>query len=189
MRKLILAMQTSLDGYIEGPNGDMSWLDTDDDEQWQDLFEMLQSVDLFLLGSNMFPDYRNYWKQALSSPKASENEVAYAKLAEKRKHIVFSSTMQDPGWENTQIITGDVAEEVLKLKQQSGQDIQLVGGAKLASAIISAGLVDEYRLNINPIIIGSGKSFFRDQVNRHLLKHISTKVLTSGVMIARYKSR
>jgi dihydrofolate reductase len=187
MRKLILSMQVSLDGFIEGPNGDMSWLHKDDKEQWQDLFEMLQSVDLFLLGRVMFPDYRNYWKQALTNPQASPNEVAYAQLAEKTKHIVFSATMDEPAWENTQIINGDVAEEIAKLKKQPGKDIQVVGGARLAATVIEAGLVDKYRLIINPVIIGSGKSFFRDQRSKHLLELTGTKLLASGVMIARYK--
>ncbi len=187
MRKLILSMQVSLDGFIEGPNGDMTWLHKDDKEQWQDLFEMLESVDLFLPGRVMFPDYRNYWKQALTNPQASPNEVAYAQLAEKTKHIVFSHTMDDPGWENTQIINGDVAEELAKLKKQPGKDIQVVGGAKLAATVIEAGLVDEYRLVINPVIIGSGKSFFRDQHSKHLLELTGTKLFASGVMIAKYK--
>jgi dihydrofolate reductase len=189
MRTLILSMQVSLDGYIEGPRGDMSWIEKDDDELWKDLFGMLQSVDLFLLGGGMFADYRNYWKQALHNPTASHNEVAYARLAEKRKHIVFSSTIKDPKWDNTQIVNGNVEEEIKKLKQELGQDIQVVGGARLASTVIAAGLVDEYRLTINPIIIGSGKSFFKDQWARHSLRHISTKVLNNGIMVVRYRAK
>ena len=189
MRKLILKMQVSLDGFIEGPNGDMSWIKKEDKDLWEDLFEMLESVDLFLLGRVMYPEYRDYWKQALTNPRASANEVAYARLAQKTKHIVFSKTMSDPQWENTQIISGDVAAEVTKLKMQPGKDIQVVGGAKLAATIMQVGLIDEYRLVINPVIIGSGKSFFKDQHNKYLLELINTKTFASGVIIARYSAK
>lgn len=189
MRKLILSMQVSLDGFIEGSDGDMSWMAKDDEEQWTDLFEMLQSVDLFLLGRVMWPEYRNYWKKALTSSTASGNEVAYAKLAEKTRHIVFSQTLNDAQWENTTIIKEPVVEEVTKIKNSPGKDIQVVGGAKLAATIIEAGLVDEYRLIINPVIIGKGKSFFRDQHSKQSLQLISTKKLLSGVIIARYHTQ
>ena len=94
----------------------MSWLFKDDNEQWQDLFEMLQTVDLFLLGAGMFPDYRAFWKQALTNPQSTPNQLAYAKLADKTKHIVFSNTMKDPGWANTQIVSGSLSDEMAKIK-------------------------------------------------------------------------
>jgi dihydrofolate reductase len=83
MRKLILSMQLSLDGFTEGENGDMSWLQKEDPEQWSDLFEMLETVDLFFLGRVMFPDYRNYWKSALTNNNVSANHRRYAQLAAK----------------------------------------------------------------------------------------------------------
>jgi len=179
----------SLDGFIAGPNGDTSWMQTDDEEQWLDTFEMLRSVDLILVGGVTFREYRDYWKQALTNPKASPNEVAYARLAEKTKHILFSSSVTDPQWQNTQIIKGKVVDEVAKLKAQPGKDIYIVGGAKLAATLIDADLVDEYRLTINPAIIGNGKSFFRDQHTKHLLEPVQTKVLKTGVIIAQYNAK
>jgi dihydrofolate reductase len=179
-------MQISLDGFIAGPDEDTSWIKTDDEEDWHYLFEMLESVDLLLLGRKMYPEYRDYWKKCLTDPGHSESEVAYAKFAEKTKHIVFSNTITNPGWENTEIVKAKAEDEVKKIKQQPGKDIYLVGGAKLASSLIAAGLVDEYRLVINPAIIGSGKSFFRDQNTKHLLKPVETKILTSGIIIAKY---
>jgi dihydrofolate reductase len=123
MRKLILSMQVSLDGYAEGPNGDMSWMQPDDDEQWNDLFKMLKdNVDLFLLGAGMWPEYRDYWKKALASPADfSDHELEYAKLAGKTQHIVFSKTLKNAGWENTIINNGDIAAEVKKIKEQPGK--------------------------------------------------------------------
>ncbi|HEY5745608.1 MAG TPA: dihydrofolate reductase family protein [Chryseolinea sp.] len=189
MRKLILSMQISLDGFVEGPGGDMSWLLKDDGEQWQDLFEMLQTVDLFLLGGGMFPDYRAFWKQALSNPKSTPNQLAYAKLADKTKHIVFSNTIKDPEWANTQIVGGSVADEIAKIKAMPGKDIQVVGGGNLAATVLDAGLVDEFRLRINPTILGGGKSIFRDQHWRYALELMGAKTLNSGTVIARYRRK
>ena len=188
MRKLILSMQVSLDGFIEGENGDMSWIQKDDPELWDDLFDMLESVDLFLLGRIMYPDYRDYWKWALASEKASANEKKYANLAEKTAHMVFSNTLKDSGWANTRIIPGPVAEEVKKLKQEAGKSIQIVGGAKLAATLMNAGLVDEYRIILNPFVIGKGKSFFRQAGSKWKLKLQHADTLKSGAVILKYKT-
>jgi dihydrofolate reductase len=187
MRKLILSMHTSLDGFVTGPNEDMSWMQPDDDEQWDDLFEMLSDVDLFLLGSGMWEEYKNYWKKALNESGFSPNEVKYAKFAEKTKHIVFSSTLKNAGWENTKIETDDVNETVGRIKAEPGKNIQIVGGAKFAASMIDSGLIDEYRILVNPIIVGKGKSFFHHLQSRHNLKYTNVKTLHNGVVILNYK--
>jgi dihydrofolate reductase len=188
MRKLILSMQVSLDGFVEGQNGDMSWMQPDDNEQWDDMFAMLlKNVDLLLLGRGMWADYRDYWKKALVDSNFSPNEVKFAKLAERTPHIVFSKTLKDAGWENTTINSGDVADEVKKIKEQSGKDIYIVGGAKFAATLIDSGLVDEYQLVINPVILTKGKSFFQQLTNRRQIELIDTKQLSTGVAILRYK--
>ena len=189
MRKLILKMQVSLDGFIESAKGDMSWMNTDDPDQWDDLFDVLENVDLLLLGRVMFPEYRDYWKNALTDPKASVNEVRYAQYAAKTPHIVFSSRMQNADWSNSTVIRGHVVGEIKKLKSLPGKDIQVVGGAGLAATVIEGGLVDEYRLTVNPTILGGGKSFFQQQHSRHSLELISAKTLDSGRLIVRFKEK
>ena len=198
MRKLTLSMQMSVDGYIEGPAGEMDWF-VDDDETWKDMFEFLKSIDTILLGAGMYPEYVDYWRRALSDPKAQPNEVKYSKLAGKIDHIVFSNSLTkvDPKapddyhgeWrKNTRIVKGDVKTEVLKLKQSSsGKDIVLYGGASMASSFIELGLVDEYRLSVNQIILGGGKSLFQ-KVTKHPLKLIDSKTYKSGVVLLHYKA-
>jgi dihydrofolate reductase len=186
MRKIILAMSVSLDGFIEGPNHDMTWMRTDSPEDWNDLFEMLDSVDLLLLGGGMFAEYRDYWKNTLTNPTASAGELNYAHWAEKHKHIVFSKTMKDPQWENTNVNGGNVIEEVKKIKAQAGKNIYAVGGAKFASSVLDAGLVDELRLVINPWVLGEGKSLFIGNRNRHKLKLVDTKTMTGDTILVRY---
>ncbi len=187
MRKLILCMQVSLDGFVEGPDGDMSWMQPDNDEGWDDLFEMLKDVDLFLLGRVMWPEYRDYWQKALKEPGFSENEVKYAKLADKTPHIIFSQTITDPQWGNATINSGNVEEEVKRLKSQPGKNIQIVGGALLAASLLNSGLVDEYRLVVNPAIIAGGKSFFRQLTQRHGLELTDVKKLDGGLVVLQYK--
>jgi dihydrofolate reductase len=189
MRKLILSMQVTLDGYVEGPNGDMSWMQPDDDEAWENLFqELVNNVDLCLLGAGMWAEYRNYWKKALASPADfSNHEVAYAKFAEKTQHIVFSKTIKDAGWENVTINSGDVAAEVKKLKEKPGKDVYIVGGAKFATTLLDSGLVDEYRIHINPAVVGGGKSFFHDVSKNHKLELVNVTQLSSKVVILTYK--
>jgi dihydrofolate reductase len=186
MRKVILAMSISLDGYIEGPNHDVSWMRVDSPEDWDDLFKMLESVDLLLLGGGMFAEYREYWKQILTNPTAPTNEDKYARWASNHKHIVFSKSIKTPEWENTVLNAGNVIEEVKKIKSQPGNDIYVVGGAKFASSILDAGLVDELRLVVNPWILGGGKSLFVGNRNRHSLKLIETKKMEGNTVLVRY---
>jgi len=182
-------MQMSLDGFVEGANGDMSWMNKNDEEDWNHLFDMLKSVDLLLLGRGMWPDYRKYWQEALSNKgDFTEMEKKYARYAEKTEHIVFSKTLQDAGWGNTKIINGSIPEEVAKLKQKTGKDIQIVGGAQFASTLIDAGLVDEYRLGLHPAILHAGKSLFASLLKNQSLELVSSTQLKCGIVLLHYKN-
>jgi dihydrofolate reductase len=186
MKKIILAMSISLDGFIEGKDHDTTWMHQDSPEDWKQLFRMLESVDLLLLGGGMFAEYRDHWKQALTNPKASAGEVQFARWAEKHKHIVFSKTIKDPQWQNTEINNGNVIEEVRKIKSQPGKDIYVVGGAKFASSVLDAGLVDELRMVVNPWILGEGKSLFSGNKKRHAMQLVETKNMDGGLVLLRY---
>jgi dihydrofolate reductase len=101
-RKIIAALQVSVDGFIEGPNGELDWVMAEDEETWRDIFEMLDHVDTVILGRKMYPGYEQYWFAVLADPSgilpfsgrvASKNEIVYARLAESMDHIVLSSTL------------------------------------------------------------------------------------------------
>ena len=96
-------MQMSLDGFIEGPKGEMDWFPFDDGgEEWKEEFRLLSAVDTVLLGRVMYPGYSSYWRAVLSEPKNyPKNELRYARWAEKTRHIVFSRTMKNAAWKNT----------------------------------------------------------------------------------------
>jgi dihydrofolate reductase len=178
MRKIIAAMQVSVDGFIEGPNGELDWAMAEDEETWRDLFEMLKSVDTFILGRLMYPEYEQYWLNVLATQTGSQNEIAYARLADKTPHIVLSKTLDRVAWQTTRIVR-DV-DEIRKIKQQPGKNMQVVGGATLVSSLMNLGLIDELRLMVNPLILGGGKALFKDVNERHALKLIRAKPLKSG---------
>ena len=180
-------MQMSLDGFIEGPKGDPHEILFTSDDQWDDIFEFLESVDTFLLGRVMYPEYEQYWGSVLTNPSAPANEIKYAQLAARSPHIVFSRTMTKANWKNTRIVHDHIKEEIIRLKQMPGKNIQIVGGAILASSMINFGLVDEYRILVNPIIIGDGKSLFRDLAESHKLNLVRITRFSTGVVAMYYQ--
>ena len=189
MRKIIAALQVSVDGFIEGPNGEMDWLMTTDEEVWKEEFEMLDHIDTLILGSKMYPGYAQYWMSVLANPNdplpengsfASKYHIAYAAFADKTPHFVLSKTLDKVAWKNTQIIRQ--VDEIRELKKKSGKDIYAVGGATLVSSLMNLGLIDELQLRVNPIILGGGKALFKDLKQRHSLKLAAAKSLRSGMV-------
>ena len=133
MRKIIAALVVSVDGFIEGPNGELDWVDS-----WEDPFDLLPQIDSCILGRGMYPGYERYWGAILADPKgilpftgkvATKSEIDYAHFAERTPHIVLSRTLDKVSWKNTRIVR-DV-EEIRRMKQQPGKDMHAVGGAAL----------------------------------------------------------
>jgi dihydrofolate reductase len=193
MRKMIAALQVSVDGFIEGPSGELDWAMAEDEETWREVFEMLNHVDTLILGRVMYPDYEKYWLAILANPGgilpfsgkvATKNEIAYARLADKLPHLVLSKTLDQVEWKTSRIVR-DV-EEIRKLKQQPGKDIYVVGGATLVSSLVNADLIDELQLMVNPLILGGGKALFKDVKERHALKLVKAKPLESGKVSLTY---
>ena len=179
-------MQMTLDGYVEGPNGEMDWLLGGDDE-WNEMFKDLESVDTHLLGRKMYPGYAGFWQSMLNDTTADPNLVKYARLADKTQHIVFSKGDFKPDWKNTRV-AHDLPGEVARLKKQDGKNIISWGGANFASNLINLGLVDEYRVSLNPTLLTAGKSMFNNLGKISKLKLIDARPLQSGLVVLRYKS-
>jgi dihydrofolate reductase len=188
MIKIIAALQTSVDGFIEGPNGEPDWAMAEDEETWKDLDETLSSVDTFILGRGMYPAYEQYWLSLLANPSGgTENEYAYARRADSIPHIVLSKTLDKVAWKTTRIVR-DV-EEIEKMKKQPGKGMLALGGATLISSLMNLGLVDEVHLMVNPLILGGGKALFKDVKERHTLKLIRAKPLKSGKVSLTYSTQ
>jgi dihydrofolate reductase len=191
MRKIIAAMQMSVDGFIEGPKGEVDWIDT-----WEDPFDLISHIDTCILGGGMYPGYEQYWRAIFANPEsvspltgtvASKGEIDYARFADKTAHVVVSTTIEKVAWNNTRIVR-DI-EELRQMKQQPGKDMHAVGGATLVSSLISAGLVDELRLVVRPIVLGGGKAMFKDVKERHALRLLETTPLQSDLVRLTYSTR
>jgi dihydrofolate reductase len=193
MRKAIAALSVTLDGFIEGPNGELDWAMADDEESWKEAFELCDTVDTCVLGRVMYPGYEQYWLAVLANPgrplpfsgqPATKSEIAYARWADKVPHIVLSTTLDKVAWKTTRIVR-DV-DEIRKLKNQAGRNIYVVGGATLVSSLMNMGLIDELRLNVHPLILGGGKPLFKDVKQRHPLQLTRVKQFGSGKVMLTY---
>jgi dihydrofolate reductase len=171
LRRIISAMRITVDGYIQDPEGRIDWV-----ESWEDEYDLLDRVDLAVLGTGMYSGYEQYWTAALnpkgklpySEKEPTPGEVAYANWAAKTPHIVISRKPLNVNWKNTRVVSD--LEEIRELKQKTGKDIYAVGGATLVSALINHGLVDEIRLMVNPVLLGGGKALFNGLTERKHLK-------------------
>ncbi len=187
MRRIISAMQVSLDGFIEGPGQDVSWI-----SGWEDPFDVTADVDACLLGATMYPGYEEYWSAILANPSAeleltgrrpTPGEIAYAQFAARTPHYVLSTTLDGAAWDNTHIIRS--VDEVDELRRRPGKGIHAVGGAALIQSLLNRKLVDEVRLAIHPIVLGAGTPLFRD-VERRRLHHIRTETSPEGTVTVWY---
>lgn len=188
MRKIIAALQVSLDGLIEGPNGEVDWVDS-----WEDPFDLVDRVDALILGARMYPGYEQYWQAVLDNPagqlpfthrRATEGDIAYAAFASRTPHVVVSSTLRDVSWKNTRIVR-DLAE-IRRLKQAGRGSMHAVGGATLVSSLMNAGLVDEIRLVVQPFVLGRGKALFTDVQKRQPLTLLTATPLNRGAVSMSY---
>jgi dihydrofolate reductase len=179
MRRLLLTENITADGRIEmldewfnpSPEGDI--------QDWLDAMERLgSSSDAVLLGRQTFEDFRGYWPQHTDEP-------AGAYLDRVRKYVV-SSSMTDPQWRNSTILSGDPIAEVRRLKDSDGGDITLPGSITLAHATLAAGLVDEIRLLVFPAVQGRGKGLVAEGTSFPRLELLESQVFRSGVVLLRY---
>lgn len=189
MRKLIAAFKISIDTKIEGAEGFADWVDA-----WSEDYGLTPQIDVCILGAGMYPGYEIYWtavQNAGDKPLPMTNkfptpqEVAWGQFAKQTPHYVLSTKMDSAQWANTTFIRS--IEDISALKQQPGKDIYLMGGARIANNLIEAGLVDELRLIVYPLIAGQGKPLFVDTATRHRLQLREAQQLTDGRMSLKYR--
>ncbi len=182
MRKLIAGMKVSVDGKIEGPEGYADWV-----QGWSEDYGLTPKVDACLLGAGMYPGYEQYWTAIQNEPDKlllmtgklpTLEEVKWARFAAQTPHYVLSSTLTSARWPKTSFVRG--FEDIAALKRQPGKDIYLVGGARTTASLIDAGLVDELRLIVYPLIAGDGKALFATTARRRELELRKVQQLQDG---------
>ncbi|MCV9928442.1 dihydrofolate reductase family protein [Flavobacterium sp. LS1R49] len=179
MKKVILDLAVTLDGFIEGPNGEVDWCIMDDDMNFDGF---LSSIDTIFYGRVSYDMWGNYQPETNSYP----TEQTLWKAVHSKEKIVFSSkNVHD---DKATFISTDIINKVTEIKKQGGKDIWLYGGASLIKTFIQLDLIDIYRISVHPIALGSGKPLFEDLKKRIELKLIKTNTFKSGVVQLTYES-
>jgi dihydrofolate reductase len=178
MRKVVLSQFVSLDGVDENPQWTFQFFS---EEQQKFKYEELKASDSLLLGRVTYEGFAASW------PNMIEQTGEYGQwMNDYPKHVV-STTLDRAEWNNTSIIKGDLAEEISSLKEQPGKDILIFGSGSLARTLMKLGLIDEYRLMVFPIVLGSGKRLFEEGIDTAVLKLADTKTFNSGVVVLTYQ--
>jgi len=185
MGKIVVTEFVSLDGVIEDPGGSEDfkhggWTFQIDRGEEGDRFKLDETMDTeaLLLGRKTYEGFAEAWPQ---------REGEFADKFNNMPKYVVSSTLKDPDWNNTTVIEGDLAEAVSKLRDELDGDIVVHGSAQLAQALIENGLVDELRLMVFPVVLGSGKRLFGETSDKHSLKLSGSQFVGAGVAILTYQ--
>ena len=183
MGTIVVTENATLDGVIEqvgdwfSPAGG----DADDSDIVATLREQMKAEGALLLGRKTFESFRGYW------PAQTDDATGITAHLNRVPKYVMSSTLEVPGWENTTVLGGDLAEEVRELRRRVSGEIGVTGSITLVHGLIAAGLVDEYRLLVYPVVVGRGRRLFEDATNVPKLKLIEAKSYRSGVVLLTYR--
>ena len=184
MRKIVLMLSVSVDGFVEGPNREIDWHMVDD-ELHTHFNDQIRTMGAILNGRVTYELMASFWPTADQDPTSTPPMVDFAGIWRDMPKIVYSRTLQEAGW-NTTIVREVVPEEIQQLKAEPGGDLVL-GGADLAAAFLRHDLVDEYRIYVHPVLIGRGKPLFQPLDARRIVRLVETRTFGNGVVLLRYE--
>ena len=186
MRKVVVSEYVTLDGVMEDPGGAEGFehggwsFQFWNEEATKFKFDELFASDALLLGRVTYQGFAKAWP-------SMTDESGFADRMNSLPKFVVSTTLEEVVWNNSRLIKGNIAEEVYKLKQQPGQDILIAGSGELVHTLMQHDLIDEYRLMVYPVVLGSGKRLFRDGSDTIVLRLVETKTFSSGVVVLSYQ--
>lgn len=184
MGRLIYSMSVSLDGFVNTPEGSIDWVHVD--EELHGFFnQQSREVSAFVYGRRMYELMVRYWPTAADEPDAAPVEVDFARIWLDKPKIVVSRSLETVGW-NSRLIRDDAVEELARLRAEPGVALG-VGGPTTAAPLIRHGLIDEYHLFVNPVILGAGTPFFPTMADRQGLELVETRPFGGGVVYLRYR--
>ena len=188
MRKIIVSMRVTLDGFIAGLHGEMDWMEEFFDEALANYESELQKmVDTTLFGRETYQGFESYWPKVALDPASPKGLAEYAQQLNTMRKIVFSKTLSRAEWNNSVLLHEIDPEEITKMKQEPGRDMVIYGSASIVQTLTNLGLVDRYQLLIFPIVLGSGKPLFHDISHKMKLSLISSTTHPSGVVVLAYE--
>jgi len=186
MRPLVSFMHVSLDGFVAGPNGEMDWIKVDD-EIFDYVGDRTKGCDTALYGRVTWQMMEGYWPTAADKPNPSKHTIEHAAWYKKVDKVVLSKSMEGQQLPNTIIISDDIEHRIKALKQQAGSEILMFGSPGATHSLLKYGLIDDFWLFLNPIVIGNGIPLFKDvpQVTKLTLE--KSKAFGSGVVCLHYR--
>lgn len=193
MRRIVMINWVSVDGFFAGPNGEIDWV-IRDPEVDKALREPVPGEPAstsagpgtMLFGHTTYTLFENSWPPIAKDPNAPEAMRNLAEEINRMTKLVFSKTRQDVTWENSKLFHGNLIEETKKLKQQDGTDIIIFGSGTIVQQLATEGLIDEYLMIVTPVVLGKGKSLFKD-VNKLNLQLVQARDFKSGNVLLRYR--
>jgi len=185
MPRVIAFEQVSLDGYFVDSKGDMSWAHNQDPE-WNEFISSNASAEgTLLFGRVTYEMMASFWP----TPEAMERLPVVAEGMNKLPKLVFSRTLRKASWTNTTLVKGDLVTQVRKLKKAAGPDMAILGSGNIVSQLAQAGLIDEFQIVVNPIVLGSGKTLFEGAKEKIALELIKTRAFTNGNVVLYYEPK
>lgn len=187
MRKVIVSINITLDGFMAGPHGELDWhFPLWNTEMADFAYEQLCMVDSILLGRVTYQAMAGYWPYEANSAHGRQ-ECDYAFMMNNYEKIVFSKTLRTVEWRNARLVKKNITKEVAELKQQPGLDMIIYGSGSIVSRLMQSDLIDEYVLWLHPVVLGKGIPLFRELQHAYPMKLLKTKVFSSGVVILYYE--
>jgi dihydrofolate reductase len=183
-RRIILFMHVSADGYIAGPEDDLDWVAHGDDV-WNELNELIASCDSALFGRATYEGFQSYWPSVETAPDSGPSERAFSRWLDQARKLVLSTSMQRATWGNSHIVAS-LDEAVAAVQGEPGRHVAVFGSARAARALAERGLIDEFRILLQPAFVGKGKPLFDASALRRRLRLESARPLPSGVVSLRY---
>jgi len=185
MRKLVFLMHASLDGFVAGLNGEMDWIKVDS-EIFDFVTTLTNLADTALYGRVTYQMMESYWPTAGQKPDASKHDKEHAAWYNKVSKVVLSNTLVENKLKNTKVISKNLSENIIKLKNQKGKNILIFGSPSASYSLLSLGLIDEFWIFVNPILLGFGVSLFKNVPAITKLKFSETKIFSCGVVALHY---
>jgi dihydrofolate reductase len=188
-RAIVAALQISLDGYVQGADGELDWVGS-----WNDALDLVPGADAAVIGGGTYPGYEQHWGTVATSPQdasatlgreVTPGEIEYARWTQQTPHYVLSATMEKVSWDNARLVR-DLGG-IRSLKEQPGGPVYVIGGPAVVSGLLNAGLLDELRLIVHPVILGGGKALFAGITARHALTLAESRAGESGQVILQYQ--
>jgi dihydrofolate reductase len=182
VRRIIVSEGVTLDGYFAGAAGEIDWQSLDEEFNAYSV-ELLDSVDTLLFGRVTYEQMRAWWP----TPAGESYSTEIARRMNAVAKLVVSRAAVDVSWANTTQVYGDLPKAVAELKARSGKDIAILGSGSLVGQLTDLGLIDEYRLTVNPVILAGGAALFKDARERRNLRLLGVREFASGTLLLRYE--